>query len=57
MIRRIGSHRVLFGSDFPWYDVESTIDQVMDLPHLNRDEKEAILGANAIRTLGLDVDL
>jgi predicted TIM-barrel fold metal-dependent hydrolase len=57
MIRLIGPDRVLFGTDFPWYDVESTIDQVMDLPHLSRDEKEAILGANAIRTLGLEVDL
>jgi predicted TIM-barrel fold metal-dependent hydrolase len=57
MIALIGSDRVLFGTDFPWYDVESTIDQVLDLPHLSHDEKEAILGANAIRTLGLNLGL
>lgn len=57
MIKEIGPGRVLFGTDFPWYDVEATVNQVMDLPHLGVEEKEAILGANAIRTLGLDVAL
>jgi uncharacterized protein len=55
MIREIGADRVLFGTDYPWYDVEATIDQVMDLPHLSVEEKEGILGANAIRILGLAV--
>ncbi len=57
MIKEIGPERVLFGTDFPWYDVEATIDQVMELPYLADEEKEAILGANAVRVLGLDVAL
>jgi hypothetical protein len=55
MIREIGADRVLFGTDYPWYDVEATIHQVMDLPYLSAEEKDGILGANAIRILGLAV--
>ena len=32
LIRDIGPERVLFGTDFPWYEVDRTIDQLMDLP-------------------------
>jgi hypothetical protein len=55
MILEIGPERVMFGTDYPWYDVQATIDQVMDLPYLSTDEKDGILGANAIRILGLPV--
>ena len=34
--------------------MESTIDEVMDLPHLSQGEKEVILGANATRTGDFD---
>jgi len=57
MISEIGPERVLFGTDFPWYDVGATIDQVMELPHLATEQKEGILGANAIRILGLPVSV
>jgi predicted TIM-barrel fold metal-dependent hydrolase len=55
LIGNIGSDRVLFGTDFPWYDVARTVEQVLDLPHLADQEKEAILGANAARILALPV--
>ncbi|MFN8233840.1 MAG: amidohydrolase family protein [Actinomycetota bacterium] len=55
MIRDIGPERVMLGTDFPWYDLGRTVDLVMDLPGLSEGEKEAILGANAIRLLGLPV--
>jgi predicted TIM-barrel fold metal-dependent hydrolase len=55
LIRRIGAERVMLGTDFPWYDLDTTADQVMSLPVLSADEKEAILGANAVRILGLPV--
>jgi hypothetical protein len=53
LIRDIGSHRVMLGTDFPWYDLDRTVQRVMDLPVLAREEKESILGENAARLLGL----
>jgi predicted TIM-barrel fold metal-dependent hydrolase len=53
LIRDIGSHRVLFGTDFPWYDLDRTVDQLMHLPHLSDEERRGILGENAIRRMGL----
>jgi predicted TIM-barrel fold metal-dependent hydrolase len=55
LIRDIGSDRVLFGTDFPWYELEATIDQLMDLPHLSDEERRGILGENAARRMGLRV--
>ena len=53
LIREIGPDRVLMGSDFPWYDLDETVEHVMSLPLLSREEKSAILGANAGRLLRL----
>lgn len=55
LIRDIGPDRVMLGTDFPWYDLDRTAEQVMNLPKLGTGEKEAILGANAVRILGLAV--
>ncbi len=53
LIKDIGPERVLMGSDFPWYDLDRSVEIVMGLPHLAQEEKEAMLGANAIRIMGL----
>jgi predicted TIM-barrel fold metal-dependent hydrolase len=53
LIRDIGVDRVMFGSDFPWYDPGVVADQVRELPGLNQAELDAILGENAMRALGL----
>lgn len=53
LIREVGIDRVMMGSDFPWYDLDHTVERVMALPGLSAGEREAILGANAIRILGL----
>jgi predicted TIM-barrel fold metal-dependent hydrolase len=53
LIRDVGPHRVLLGTDFPWYDLDRTLERLMALPLLAREEKEAIAGANAARLLGL----
>ena len=53
LIREVGAERVMMGSDFPWYDLDHTVERVMELPVLSAGEKEAILGANAIRILKL----
>lgn len=55
LIRDIGPDRVLFGTDFPWYELEATVDQLMDLPHLSDEERRGILGENAVRRMGLRV--
>ena len=53
LIRDIGANRVMMGSDFPWYDLDQTVDRVMSLPLLSMEEKEGIVGANADRILRL----
>lgn len=55
LIRDIGSDRVLFGNDFPWYELDGTVDQLMALPHLSDEERRGILGENAIRRIELTV--
>jgi len=55
MIREIGPERVMLGTDFPWYDLDRTVELVMDLPVLSTGEKEQILGANAVGRLDLQV--
>ena len=47
LIVDIGPERVMMGSDFPWYDIDYTVEMVMGLPLLSVEEKEAMLGANA----------
>jgi predicted TIM-barrel fold metal-dependent hydrolase len=49
LIREVGPGRVMMGSDFPWYDIDHTIDLVLGLPGLSTHEKHGILGANAAR--------
>jgi uncharacterized protein len=56
LIRDIGADRVLFGTDFPWYELDRTVDQLMELPHLSDEERRGILGENAIRRMGLVLD-
>jgi predicted TIM-barrel fold metal-dependent hydrolase len=55
LIRNVGPERVLFGTDFPWYEVDRTIDHLMSLPHLSDEERRGILGENAISRIGLDL--
>ena len=53
LIADVGPERVMMGSDFPWYDLGRSVDRVMELPLLWAAEKERIIGANAVRVLGL----
>jgi hypothetical protein len=55
LIRQVGAERVLFGTDFPWYELDHTVDQLMTLPHLSDEERRGILGENAIRRMGLEL--
>ena len=53
MIKEIGPERIMLGTDFPWYDLDRTVELVMALPVLSTEEKQQILGANAVGTLDL----
>lgn len=47
-----GTDRILFGTDSPWSSQSDSIAWIRELP-LDQTEKEAILGGNARRLLGL----
>lgn len=53
LIRDVGARRVLFGSDFPWYELGASIEALDRLPRLADEEKAAIAGLNAARLLGI----
>jgi uncharacterized protein len=55
LIRDIGVERVMFGSDFPWYDPGEMVKAVRTLPGLSDGEAAAILAENAARILSLPV--
>ena len=53
LVLDVGPERVMMGSDFPWYDIDHTVERVMELPLLSMEQKEKILGENAIRFMQL----
>lgn len=53
LLRHIGSDRVMMGSDFPWYSMARSIELVRGLPGLTDDERDAVLGGNAVRFFDL----
>jgi predicted TIM-barrel fold metal-dependent hydrolase len=55
LIRDIGPGRLVLGSDYPWYEPDHSAELVLSLPVLTELEKNAILGENAARILGLPV--
>ena len=50
LIRAFGPDRVLFGSDSPWTDQKTAVNEICALP-LTESEKALILGENAARLL------
>jgi predicted TIM-barrel fold metal-dependent hydrolase len=53
LVRAIGASRVLFGSDFPWYEPADVVARVSALPGLSEAERELVLGGNAAELLEL----
>ncbi len=51
-LRQVGCDRVMFGSDYPWFDPVLDSARIQRLP-LTNAEKRAVLHVNAIRVLGL----
>lgn len=54
VIQDVGADRVMFGSDFPWYEPSATADKVSGLPGLSPAEKAYLLGGSAVEILGLE---
>ena len=55
IIKRHGTDRVFWGTDYPMWDPSTELGNFMRLP-LSDDDKEAILGKNAARFFGEDTD-
>lgn len=53
LVRTFGAQRIYFGTDSPWRSHEQSIAALERLP-LTREEKDAILGENAKKLLGLN---
>ena len=51
-LRQVGCGRVMFGSDYPWFDPVLDAARTQRLP-LTNTEKRAVLHENAIRVLRL----
>ena len=52
--KTVGFDRILFGSDYPVVlerDMKSSIEEVRNSPHLKKEEKQKILGENALKLL------
>lgn len=52
LIRRLGVERVMFGSDYPWFNPAVDLKRFLRLP-LTPAEKEKVLGENATAILGI----
>ena len=48
IIKEIGVERVMFGSDFPWYDPADSVERLFRLD-FSEEEKRLLFAENAIR--------
>ena len=53
VIRKYGSKKVLFGTDYPMWSAKNELDYLLNLP-LEKNEKNDILNMNAKRLFGLE---
>lgn len=52
LVKKIGVDRVIFGSDFPWYDPAEAVARLLRLD-FSEQEKRMLLAENAVRIYGL----
>lgn len=44
----------MMGSDFPWYDLDTTVEQVRRIPGLSNADRDKITDLNAAEFLGIE---
>jgi len=54
LIRGFGPERVMFGSDYPMFDIARVVHDFLRLP-LTEEEKKLILSENAVRLYGIQI--
>jgi predicted TIM-barrel fold metal-dependent hydrolase len=52
IVKNHGADKVLFASDYPWSSAKTEIEHLKAMP-LSSEEKNAILGGNAMRILNI----
>ncbi len=52
IVKKHGADKILFGSDYPWHLPSREISLIRSLD-ISEEEKDLILGINAVRLLGL----
>lgn len=52
LVQAFGAERIVFGTDCPWADQKTSLEQISSLP-LTENDRQAILGSNAAKLLGL----
>ena len=50
MVERVGSHKIVFGCDLPWFDPHYAIGCIV-MAHISEEARRAILRENALRLL------
>ncbi len=51
LILKVGTEKVMMGSDFPWYSIHHTVERIRELPLLTDEQKSLVLGENALKFL------
>jgi len=52
-VKRVGSERLLFGTDMPWVDIRFQLSNIINLD-ISENDKRNILGLNALKLFGFD---
>ena len=53
VVREVGVERVMFGSDFPWYDPADSVERLLGMG-FDDEEKQLLFAENAIRIFRLE---